>query len=84
MGDTSETNTKVLSRELFLGVVALKTPIQKNHYLRDKVPFRKSGHTVRDACTTFQKWMATRPQHHVETTGATDETKKNYAVYLSF
>ena len=24
MGDTSETNTKVLSRELFLGVVALK------------------------------------------------------------
>ena len=44
MGDTSETNTKVLSRELFLGVVALKTPIQKNHYLHDKVPFRKSGH----------------------------------------
>ena len=24
MGDTSETNTKVLSRELYLGVVALK------------------------------------------------------------
>ena len=39
MGDTSETNTKVLSRELFLGLVALKTPIQTNHYLRDKVPF---------------------------------------------
>ena len=44
MGDTSETNTKVLSRELFLGVVALKTPIPLNHYLRDKVPFLKSGH----------------------------------------
>ena len=44
MGDTSETNTKVLSRELFLGVVALKTPIPQNHYLRDKVPFLKSGH----------------------------------------
>ena len=44
MGDTSETNTKVLYRELFLGVVALKTPIPQNHYLRDKVPFLKSGH----------------------------------------
>ena len=44
MGDTSQTNTKVLSRELFLGVVALKTPIPQNHYLRDKVPFLKSGH----------------------------------------
>ena len=44
MGDTSETNTKGLSRELFLGVVALKTPIPQNHYLRDKVPFPKSGH----------------------------------------
>ena len=29
MGDTSETNTKVLSRELFLGVVALKRLYQK-------------------------------------------------------
>ena len=45
MGDTSETNTKVLYRELFLGVVALKNPIPQNHYLRDKVPFLKSGHT---------------------------------------
>ena len=44
MGDTSETNTKVSSRELFLGVVALKTPIPQYHYLRDKVPFLKSGH----------------------------------------
>ena len=44
MGDTSETNTKVLSRELFLGVVALKTPIPQKHYLSDKVPFLKSGH----------------------------------------
>ena len=41
MGDTSETNTKVLSRELFLGA-----PIQKNHYLRNKVPFPKSGHIL--------------------------------------
>ena len=46
MGDTSETNTKVLSRELFLGVVALKTPIPQNHYVRDKVPFLKSGHII--------------------------------------
>ena len=46
MGDTSETNTKVLSLESFLGVVALKTPMPQNHYLRDnhKVPFLKSGH----------------------------------------
>ena len=29
MGDTSETNTKVLSRELFLSVVALKRLYQK-------------------------------------------------------
>ena len=34
MGDTSETNTKVLSQELFLGVVALRTPIQKTIYVR--------------------------------------------------
>ena len=46
MGDTSETKTKVLYRELFLGVVALKTPIPQNHYLRDKVPFLKSGHIM--------------------------------------
>ena len=46
MGDTSETNTKVMYRELFLGVVALKTPIPQNHYLRDKVPFLKSGHIL--------------------------------------
>ena len=29
MGDTNETNTKVLSGELFLGMVALQTHIQK-------------------------------------------------------
>ena len=46
MGDTSETNTKVLYQELFLGVVAIKTPIPQNHYLRDKVPFLKSGHIL--------------------------------------
>ena len=39
MGDTSETNTKVLSQELFLGVVALNMPIQKNHYVHDMGPF---------------------------------------------
>ena len=44
MGDSSETKTKVLSRELLLGVVALKTPVSQNQYLRDKVPCRKSGH----------------------------------------
>ena len=53
MGDTSETNTKVLSQELFLCVVALKTPIQKNHYLRDKVPFRKSGHILAAMAVLF-------------------------------
>ena len=37
MGDTTEINTKLLSGEMFLGVVALQTPIQKNHYLHDKV-----------------------------------------------
>ena len=52
MGDTSETNTNVLSRELFLGVVALKTPIPQNHYLHDKVPFLKSGH-ICDKNRTF-------------------------------
>ena len=28
-----------MSEELFLGVVALQMPIQKNHYMCDKVPF---------------------------------------------
>ena len=61
MGDTSETNTKVLYRELFLGVVALKTPIPQNHYLRDKVPFLKSGHIYINACirTYIHKCMHT-------------------------
>ena len=52
MGDTFETNTKVLYRELFLGVVALKTPIPQNHYLHDKVPFLKSGHIY--VCTMLR------------------------------
>ena len=34
MGDTSETNTKVLSRELFLGVVALKRLSEKSLFAR--------------------------------------------------
>ena len=38
MGDTTETNTKVLSGEVFSGVVALQTPIQKNHYMREMGP----------------------------------------------
>ena len=46
MEDTSETNTKVLSRELFLGVVALKMPIQKNYYLRDMGPFPRYCHIL--------------------------------------
>ena len=41
MGDTSETNTKVLSGELFLGVVALKTPIQNNNYMHDMGPIHR-------------------------------------------
>ena len=39
MGDTSETNINVLSGELFLGVVALIMPLQKNHYMHDMGPF---------------------------------------------
>ena len=39
MGDTSETNINVLSGELFLGVVALITPLQKNHCMHDMGPF---------------------------------------------
>ena len=48
MGDTSETNTNDLSRELVLGEVALKTPIQiqKNHYLRDIGPFPRYCHIL--------------------------------------
>ena len=44
MGDTSESNTKDLSGELFLGVVALQTPpIQKNNYMCEMGPFPKYG-----------------------------------------
>ena len=42
MGDTSETNTNVLSRELILGVVALQKPIQKNHYMCEMRPFQST------------------------------------------
>ena len=42
--------TKVLSRELFLGVVALKTPIQKNHYMRDMGPFPRYCHIYMYVC----------------------------------
>ena len=44
MGDTTEANKKVLSGELFLGVELLQTPIQKNQYMRDKVPFPRYCH----------------------------------------
>ena len=46
MGDTTETNTNVLSRELLVGVVALQTPIQKNHYMRDMGPFPRYCHII--------------------------------------
>ena len=59
MGDTSETNTKVLYLELFLGVVALKTPIPQNHYLRDKVPFLKSGHICMYVCMYIREYGST-------------------------
>ena len=36
-----QTNKKVLSGELFLGAVALQTPIHKYHYMHDNVPFPK-------------------------------------------
>ena len=35
---------KVLSGELFLGVIALQTPIQKNHYLREMDPYPRYCH----------------------------------------
>ena len=54
MGDTSEINTKVLSRELVFGCGSTKMPILKNHYLRDKVPFPKSGHIHRGGLDSFQ------------------------------
>ena len=41
MGDTSETNTKVLSRECFY---RCGMPIQKNHYMRDMGPFPRCCH----------------------------------------
>ena len=39
MGDTSETNTKVLSRKLFLGVVALKRLYRKIIICAIRSPF---------------------------------------------
>ena len=53
MGDTSETNTKVFSRELFLGEVALETPIQKNHFMRDMGPFPRYGHIMLAIIMTY-------------------------------
>ena len=55
MGDTTETNKKVLSGESFLGVVALQTPILKNNYMRKMGPFPQvpsHTHTYRhlDCC----------------------------------
>ena len=47
-----ETNTKVLSGELFLGVVALQTPIQKNHYMRKTVPFPRYCHILQEYTET--------------------------------
>ena len=44
MGDTFETNTKVLSRDLFLSVVALKPPKQKFIIMRDLGPFLRYCH----------------------------------------
>ena len=67
MGDSSETNTKVLYRELFLGVVALKTPLPQNHYLRDKVPFLKSVTDIVDLLDEEQdstsKFVVPKPKH---------------------
>ena len=46
MGDTTEINAKVLSGELFLGVVAQHISIQKNYYMCEIGPFPKCGHMV--------------------------------------
>ena len=39
MGDTSETNTKVLSQEIFFFGVVLKMPIEKNLFFAPHGPF---------------------------------------------
>ena len=46
MGYTTEIKTKVLSGELFLGMVALKMPTQKHKYKRDMGPFPTYGHYI--------------------------------------
>ena len=45
MGDTSETNTKVLSQELFFRCGSTKkTAYTENHYMRDMDPFPRYCH----------------------------------------
>ena len=39
MGDTNETNTKVLSGELFFRYGSTTNAYTKNNYIRDMVPF---------------------------------------------
>ena len=56
MGDTSETNTKVLSRELFLGVVALNAYIEKSLFAR-QVPFSQ----VRSHMTDYPPMKLEKP-----------------------
>ena len=69
MGDTSETNTKVLSRELFLGVVALKRLYRKIIICATRTLFLRYGHIClhsynmhtykRNASSTFFAYMCT-------------------------
>ena len=58
MGDTSETNTKVLSQEMFFFGVVLKMPIEKNHFLRDMGPLPRYCHIFfkRKACWGSLVW----------------------------
>ena len=50
MGDTSETNTKVLSRELFLSVVALKR-LYRKIIICTNGPFSQVRSHIDEACT---------------------------------
>ena len=46
MGDTSETNTNVLSLELFFRCGSTKNAYTENHYMRDMGPFPRYGHIM--------------------------------------
>ena len=58
MGDTSEINTKVLSRELFLGVVALKRLYRKIIICATRTLF--SGTVTYTSCVVYHACLGQR------------------------